>query len=78
MEIDIRLKLRASRLKALEEARSKTQVGASDDVAVCGVGACSCGATVVPHSRERAPIRCSNCRAELVERIIAGRKMAAD
>lgn len=34
---------------------------------------CICGATVVPHPRERAPILCSNCRQERVYQIIGDR-----
>jgi hypothetical protein len=38
---------------------------------------CGCGATVFPRVTEELPVRCSPCRAEHVQQIIAARTMVA-
>lgn len=37
-----------------------------------------CGATVVPHAREKSPAVCSNCRAWFVGRKLVERRTAAE
>jgi hypothetical protein len=79
---------RDERIRSFDAARAaskrifemtQTEANCVVDAAELGllVGQCGCGATVVPHALERAPILCSGCRADRVERIIAARRVAA-